>query len=565
VSVRVRFLPEDRTAVSDGPVDLFLAAAQCDIWTEQPCGARAACGKCRVRVVEGTAAVTGADARLLTTEEMAEGWRLGCQLTIDRDMTLAIPRQTRSTAAKSFGDDTLFTDGFKQQEWGKGTGEGRDKGTGQGRDKGTGTGTAIADGGFGVAVDIGSTSLAAALVDLATGRVLATMARVNPQVRYGADVISRIHHATEHADGNAQLHAAVTGAIGEMIADLAGQGGIDTRQVVAIACAGNATMTHAAVGADIAPLGQAPYEGLFTSEQRLSAASLGWPARPGAVTRFLPMVGHHIGGDTVGAILACGIDRAEGWQLLVDLGTNTEVVLGRRDRLIATSTAAGPAFEGANIALGMRAAPGAIDRVRVLANGRLVVGTVANQPARGICGSGLIDAVAELHGAGVIADSGYLRSRAECEAAGVAARVCARVEEPDGGPRRVRLDGDVTLTAQDVRQLQLVKGSIAAGIALVMRHAGVTVDDLDGVHIAGTFGSFVRKQSVQAIGLVPAVDPERVHFVGNAAGVGVRMVLVDARARRRSATIAERCEYLELAGHADYEEAFCAAIPLGGR
>ncbi|MEK6612575.1 MAG: ASKHA domain-containing protein [Gemmatimonadota bacterium] len=549
----IRFLPEDRSTVSDGPIDLFLAAALCDIWTEQPCGARTVCAKCRVRVVDGAAGVTSADARLLTVAEIADGWRLGCQLTLDADVTLAIPPQTRSTAAKSFGDESLFADGIVPNAEAH-VGSSVPAANGESREP--------ADPAFGVAVDIGSTTLAAALVDLTTGRVAGTTSRVNPQVRFGADVISRIHFAGEHADGNAHLHAVVTEAIGEMIADLAGQGGVATGRVVAVACAGNATMTHAAVGADITPLGQAPYEGSFTDERRVPSRELGWPGHRDAVAWFLPMVGHHVGGDTVAAVLACGIDRAEEWQLLIDLGTNTEVVLGCRRALIATSTAAGPAFEGANIEHGMRAAPGAIDRVRVLGDGRLIVGTVANQPSRGICGSGLIDAVAELHRAGVVATSGYMRSRAECEAAGVARRLCERVVESPGGARHVLLDAEVTLTAQDVRQLQLVKGSIAAGIALVVRHAGVGVEELDAVHIAGTFGSFVRKASAQAIGLVPAVDPERVHFVGNAAGVGARMVLVDARARQRAKDIAERCEYLELAGHVGYEDAFCAAIPF---
>ncbi|MFA6166584.1 MAG: ASKHA domain-containing protein [Gemmatimonadaceae bacterium] len=542
MSFRVRFLPEDRSTVADGPVDLFLAAAQSDIWTEQPCGARTACGKCRVRVVAGDAAVTGADERLLTGAEIADGWRLGCQLTLDNDVTLAIPSQTRSTAPKSFGGDALFADGVTPSVEMPGVDEP-----------------------FGVAVDIGSTSLAAALVDLRTGHVRGTTSRVNPQVRFGADVISRIHFAQEHADGNVQLHASVIEAIGTMIADLSAQAEVGAGQVIAIACAGNATMTHAAVGADITPLGQAPYCGVFTNEVQLPVRTFGWDAHPKAMVTFLPMVSHHIGGDTVAGILSTGMDQAESWQLLIDLGTNTEVVLGSRRGLLATSTAAGPAFEGANIEHGMRAAPGAIDRVRVLANGRLVVGTVANQPARGICGSGLIDAVAELHGAGVIAASGYMRSRAECEQAGVSPRLSERLIEAPGTQRRVRLDHDVVLTAQDVRQLQLVKGSIAAGIALVLQHAGVRAEELDAVHIAGTFGSFVRKESVQAIGLVPAIDPERVHFVGNAAGVGARMVLADARYRARARQIAEQCTYLELAGHADYEDAFIAAIPLGER
>ena len=528
--------------MADGPVDLFLAAAQSDIWTEQPCGARTACGKCRVRVVAGEAAATSADERLLTSAEIADGWRLGCQLTLDREVTLSIPPQTRSIAPKSFGGDALFTDGVKPNVDMRGV-------------------TAP----FGVAVDIGSTSLAAALVELRTGQVRGTTSRVNPQVRFGADVISRIHFAQEHADGNAQLHASVIEAIGAMIADLVAQAAVRAEQVIAIACAGNATMTHAAVGADITPLGQAPYRGVFTHEVQLPARTFGWQAHAEAMATFLPMVSHHIGGDTVAGILSTGMDEAERWQLLIDLGTNTEVVLGSRHGLLATSTAAGPAFEGANIEHGMRAAPGAIDRVRVLANGRLVVGTVANQPARGICGSGLIDAVAELHHAGVVVASGYMRSRAECEEAGVSPRLCERLIEAPGSQRRVRFDHDVMLTAQDVRQLQLVKGSIAAGIALVLQHAGVRAEELDAVHIAGTFGSFVRKESVQAIGLVPAIDPERVHFVGNAAGVGARMVLVDARYRERARRIAEQCTFLELAGHADYEDAFIAAIPLGER
>jgi uncharacterized 2Fe-2S/4Fe-4S cluster protein (DUF4445 family) len=613
VAFTIRFLPDDRATVSDEPLDLFLAAARCDIWVEQPCGSKTICGKCRVRVRDGAVPVTPADVRLLEPAEIADGWRLGCQVTLDGDAVLEIPAQTQSTAAKSFGADSLFANGFEPcvashvvASWvaDETTAEAAlDRLAGlienrhgarqplgaapvvlaslvrtledhpqvalvvSGREIVAAEPVEAFDGIFGVAVDIGSTSLAAAIVDLATGRVVASQSRVNPQVRYGADIISRIHFAQEHREGNALLHRTVTQAVGEMIGDLAEQAGVATDRVFAVACAGNATMTHAAVGADVRPLGQAPYVGVFTREQAMEAADFGWPTHPRAAARFLPMIGRHVGGDTVAAILACGIDRSEDWQLLVDLGTNTEVVLGSRARMIATSTAAGPAFEGANIAHGMRAAPGAIDRVRVLSDGRLVVGTVGNQPARGLCGSGLIDAVAELYGAGVIAASGYLRSRQECEAEGVASRLLDRLVQSPDGQRAVRLGGEVILTAQDVRQLQLVKGSIAAGIALVMRHAGVEVSQLAGVHIAGTFGSFVRKASALAIGLVPPIDPEHIHFVGNAAGVGARMSLVDARARRRTWRIARRCEYVELAGHPDYEEAFCEAIPfrVGGR
>jgi len=272
------------------------------------------------------------------------------------------------------------------------------------------------------------------------------------------------------------------------------------------------------------------------------------------------MVRSHVGGDTVAGIVAAGMDCADGWRLMIDLGTNSEVVLGCRSRLVATSTAAGPAFEGANIHHGMRAAPGAIDAVRVMRDGRIAVGTVAGEPARGLCGSGLVDAIAELRRAGVIAPSGYMRKPEELQ--DVPERLAARVATLPDGRRYVRLTDEVWLTAVDVRQLQLIKGSIAAGITLLMRHCGVDRSQLEEVLVAGAFGNFLRKTSALAIGLVPEIDPEHVRFIGNAAGVGARMVLVDRRARARARRVAARCEYVELGGRTDYQDAFMEAMGL---
>jgi uncharacterized 2Fe-2S/4Fe-4S cluster protein (DUF4445 family) len=536
VAFLVRFLPENRSVTLEGETDLFVAAASCDIWIEQPCGSKASCGKCRVRLVEGDAAPTPADLRLLAPDELGAGWRLGCQLTLSGNATLEVPPTTRAVAAKSFGDDSLFGAGF--------------------------TPNVSAAGAFGLAVDIGSTTLAAALVDLASGRVTASSSVLNPQVRYGADVISRIHFAQEHPDGNATLHKAVIDAISDLTSTLCGQTGVDVEHVRAVTCAGNATMTHAAAGADITPLGHAPYLGLWTEERVARAADLGLSMAPGVPVIFLPMVRSHVGGDTVAAILASGLDQGEGWRLLVDLGTNSEVVVGHRTRLVATSTAAGPAFEGANIHHGMRAGPGAIDAVRVMRDGRIVSGTVAGDPPCGLCGSGLVDAVAELRRVGVIDASGYMRKPAEL--GNVPPSLAARVATLPDGQRCMRLTDTVWLTALDVRQLQLVKGSISAGMALLMRECGIAVSDLDEVMVAGAFGNFLKKTSAMAIGLVPDIDPERVRFIGNAAGVGARMVLVDRRARDRARRIAARCEYVELGGRADYQEAFVEAMALQG-
>jgi uncharacterized 2Fe-2S/4Fe-4S cluster protein (DUF4445 family) len=605
VAFTVRFVPDNRSFTSDEPLDLFLAASRCEIWAEQPCGARTVCAKCRVRVVSGDVPVTAADHRLLPAADLAEGWRLGCQFTVASDCVVEIPPQHRAVAPKSFGPARWIGPAFRpaveraiidsprpdnatgralldelgaaiaavrplsasrplvERVWERAEASGQLEVVFQGRRlieaDVPGAGDVL-----GVAVDLGSTSLAAALVDLATGEVLAVTSRLNPQVRYGPDVITRIHFAQSQADGNARLHEAIVGAVGEMIAELVAQTGRPSERVFAATCAGNATMTHSALGADVRPLGAAPYVGIFTREWTVPASALGWPVHPDAHVHLMPMIGRHVGGDTVAATLACDIDRAAHWQMLVDLGTNAEVVIGCRDRIVATSTAAGPAFEGGNISCGMRAAPGAVDAVRVLRDGRLTVGTIASQPPLGICGSGLVDAVAELLRARVIAPSGYLRSREEAAAAGVPEVLARRIVATASGERAVHLAGDVVLSAQDVRQLQLVKGSIAAGAALLLQELGLTADDLDAVLVAGTFGTYLRKVSALAIGLVPAIDPERVHFVGNAAGAGARLALVDARARRRAVRIARRGHYVELAGHPGYEDAFCAAIPFPG-
>jgi uncharacterized 2Fe-2S/4Fe-4S cluster protein (DUF4445 family) len=625
----IRFLPEDRTYVAQQPAELMLAAAACDIWVEQPCGSKTICGKCRVRVLEGDAPVSPADERLLTREEIRDGWRLACQLALASSAVVEIPAITRSVAAKPFGDAELFSGGFRQNIVKRylalePPGENNQhagldlisRALGSPRlladlslvhsaahalrecdhkvsavvntDEGcptlvspalSGTGwgcspelLALEPGdtaarSFGAAVDLGSTTLAAALINLHTGAVVSAVSRLNPQVRHGADVISRIQYAQEHHGGGDQLHGELLGAIRQMLEELAAQASVEPHEIYAVTCAGNATMTHSALGADITPLGQAPYVGLWTREWTVKARELELPINRHGVVRFMPMIRSHVGGDTVAAVLAAGMDRSEGWQLLIDLGTNSEVVIGNRHRMVATSTAAGPAFEGANIHHGMRAAPGAIDQVRISPDGRVVVKTVGNEPARGLCGSGLVDACAELVRMGVIAPSGYMRKPdevAQLVGHGSSARDSLRARcltLPDG-QAAFRLAGEVVLAARDVRQLQLIKGSIYAGLEILRDHLRISLDHLDRVSIAGAFGNFLRKESAQAIGLVPNIDPEKVQFIGNAAGVGARMALVDAEARARANRISETCEYVELAGHPDYQDAFCAAIPF---
>ena len=601
----IRFLPDDRTYQAEQPVELMLAAAAADIWIEQPCGSKTICGKCKVRVREGEAPVSAADERLLTAEEIREGWRLGCQLALSGPAVIEIPAATRSVALKPFGPPDLFARAFRpniakryvelqppdeDNQYASFDIIARALGCTRLRADMSVVQTAVqrlaesdfkvsvvvssdellgieagntADRTYGIAVDIGSTTLAAALVNLADGAVIGAVSRLNPQVRFGADIISRIQYAQEKHGGSAQLHNALISSLRQMMEELAAQAGIAATEIYSVVCAGNATMTHSAAGAEITPLGQAPYVGLWTREWTVPARSLELPVSKRATVRFMPMIRSHVGGDTVAGVLACGLDLSDGWQAMIDLGTNSEVVVGNRDRMVATSTAAGPAFEGANIFMGMRAAPGAIDQVRISPDGRIVCKTVNNEPARGLCGTGLVDACAELVRMDVIAPSGYMKKGDEL--ADVPEPLRARCITLPDGQAAVKLAAEVVLTAQDVRQLQLIKGSIYAGLDILLQHLGISLSDLQQVNIAGAFGNFLRKDTAQAIGLVPQIDPERVKFIGNAAGVGARMALVDAEARERANRISETCEYVELAGHPEYQDAFVAAIPFPER
>jgi uncharacterized 2Fe-2S/4Fe-4S cluster protein (DUF4445 family) len=418
---------------------------------------------------------------------------------------------------------------------------------------------------FGVAVDLGTTTVAAALVDLHTGATRAIHSTLNRQVRFGADVVSRITHTIEHADGTAALQRAAVDTISEAIDALCRQAGVDRREILGLSVVANSTMEHLVLGVSPASLGLAPYVGVWRGERSVLASEVGLELRPEARIWVSPMVRSNVGGDAVAAMLATEMDRDSRLRLLIDLGTNAEVVLGSADRRLACSTAAGPAFEGANISQGMRAAPGAVDFFVIHDDGQVAWHALGDKPARGVCGSGLLDAVAALRRVGAIDGRGWLQPPDE-EA--LPEPVLRRFVQMENGmnaftlvpPERGENGRPVLLTAGDVRQLQLVKGSIAAGTAILCQEMGVGTDEIEEVLIAGAFGNYVRKSSALGVGLVPPVEPERVRFVGNAAGIGARMVLADRDARRRALALGNQTEYLELAGRADYQNAFATAM-----
>ncbi len=617
-SFPVRFLPEDRAYEADADVELYLAAAAVGILVEQPCGSHGTCGRCGVRVVEGAPSPTEAERARFTAEEIDAGWRLSCQLRFSAPAVVEIPGVTRSLAGKSFGAELpphaltrpvvhvgtvpaplLAGETTAQSVLGAlGTSAGLveraltaspaalaelasadaagDMVTAvvQGRE----LVSARAGGArpmFGLAVDVGTTSLAAAIVSLADGSVAASASALNPQVAFGADVISRIRHTLEAPKGGGHLAAAVRKGLATLVAELSAEAVCSPHDIVVAAVAGNPTMMHAWLGVPVGTLGRAPYAALWTDALMVKAGAVGLPVHPNANVMVFPLVRSHVGGDAVAAAVACELDRGLGIEggpsrLLIDLGTNTELLLAHDGRVVATSAAAGPAFEGVSIRHGMRGAPGAIDVVSIRADGHVAVHAIGGVPAHGICGSGLIDAVAELLRTRVVTSSGYLRRAEEIPACpplaarlgqmdGQQAFALVAAEVDEGGP------GPIVITARDVREVQLAKGSIVAAATLLCRHVGIEPAALGEVLVAGAFGNYIRKSSAMRIGLLPPVDAERVRLVGNAAGVGARLALVDHEVLRRGRELAARAEYVDLATHPGYQAAFMAALAFPDR
>lgn len=538
---RIHFLPDGGETVADGPADLAAAAADCGIVLELPCAGTADCGSCRVRVLRGAPAPTAADRTVLGADELAAGWRLGCRLVLADDAIVDLGAAPRLVPPKAFELPGAIDPDREPVR-------------------------AVVVGGAaarGLALDIGTTSLAAAVVDLVSGEVLASRTCLNPQVTFGADVMTRIQRAIGPPAAAGALQRAVRGAIAGLVEALGREAGIDPRTIADVAVVGNPTMMHLWLGLDVSTLGHAPFDSRIAGAVSTRARDVDCPVAPAAPVYVLPGLRCHVGGDAVAAAVAVDLDRRTAPALLMDLGTNSELFLAGPGGLLAASTAAGPAFEGAGISCGMRAEAGAIDAVWIREDGTVVTRVIGQGVARGLCGSGVLDAVAELRRRAVIDRSGYLRSAAELLAHAPDALRARIVETAEG--RAIVLDGDppagrVTLSARDIRQAQLAIAAMRAGTETLMQEAGVRACDLETVFVAGTFGQVVRAPSLTRLGLVPVEDPRRVRAVGNAAGVAARLALLDARVRRRAEAVAATARHVDLARGSRYAETFANAL-----
>ncbi len=603
--VQVCFRPSDREAYVLPGTRLVEAAAEAGLVLDVPCGGEGICGRCRVRVVAGAAEPTPVERERLSPEEIAAGWRLACQSVVAGPTDVVIPTAApqilvpeqrgresllQSPVRKLYvelpppsrGDDlpdvlrleralgagSLAIDLSLLRQIAVRLREAEFRGTAvlvDGRLLDFEPGHTETDA-FAVALDLGTTTLVAELLDLAAGAAWAVEARLNPQIRFGDDVLSRILHVRQNADGLGELRATITSAVDEMIGELCRKAGAPRERVYAIAVSGNTTMQQLFCGVDPSPLGEVPFTPTLGRGVECRAEKLDIHIHPRGDAYVMPVIGGFVGGDTVAGILATGLQECEKPTLLVDIGTNGEIVLLADGRLSAASTAAGPAFEGARISCGMRGCAGAIEKVLV-ADGRLQINVIGDARPAGLCGSGLIDVAAELLRHGLLTPQGRLLPKDELprdapadlldrvvlREGKTAFRLAAEGETADGRP--------IELTQRDLRELQLATGAIRAGIAILLRRAGLTPGDLDRVLVAGGFGNFIRRSNAQRIGLLPCrIERHRIRFVGNTSLAGARLAVLSRQSREKAEELARAAEHIDLSCDADFSREFAEAM-----
>ncbi len=462
---------------------------------EFPCGGRGRCKGCRIKVLEGSLPLTEEGERLLTRAEIADGWRLACRGRAEGDLKIELAQWEAAILA----DDSVFA--FTPQE------------------------------GLGVAVDLGTTTVVAQLLDLRTGHVLAVRTGLNAQARHGADIMSRVEFGA-HGGGQPILEKLIRNQIGKLVAELLAAADGDAGELKNIVIVGNTVMHHLFCGLSLEPLSRHPFEPEQDSVQVFRAEALGWELAGHPTVRFLPSLGSFVGSDILAGVLATKLHESEALVVLVDLGTNGEIVVGNRERLLCASTAAGPAFEGARISMGMRAVTGAISEVSADA-GQVRCRVLGNVPPRGICGSGLVDAVA----VGLDLE-----------------RIKATGRLANG--HSIELAPPVVLTQGDIRELQLAKGAIAAGLRILVQQWGASVDDLSRIYLAGAFGNYINRASARRIGLLD-FPPGKVLPAGNTALLGTKLALFSLHEHDGSyAELRRKIRHVPLNEDAQFQDIF---------
>jgi uncharacterized 2Fe-2S/4Fe-4S cluster protein (DUF4445 family) len=610
--VRVHFEPDGanpRDVRVPAGVSVFDAASWNGIAIDSTCGGHGTCRKCKIRVLDGAVAVSRLDPRAFDPEQLRAGWRLACMASAEHDIRVHVPPLvTRPKAATvGVGRQVILRPAVQKRHVELAEPTLTDQRSDAQRlwdalddlelrtdlhvmrrlttvlraadyevtavivddaliDVEPGDTTARR---FGIAYDLGTTTVVATLLDLATGTPVAVGSMLNPQQPFGADVITRISATMMDPRALDQLTALARQGLHQLATEVCADGGVELTEVYEVALAGNATMTHIALGIDPESLGVAPFVMTSRVFDAVLASDIGVDVHPGARAYLFPALGAYVGGDIVSGALASGMDRDKRTRLFIDVGTNCEIVLSHADRLLATAAPAGPAFEGAAIRCGMRAARGAIEGVKI-SDDDVSLQVIGDVEPVGLCGSGLVDAVAALVQAKLLDASGRLLD-AET-AAHTRPELADRLRKV--GEERVfvlhwpgargDMGGAIYLSQRDVRELQFAKAAIATGWRLLLEEVGLAAADIQQVLLAGSFGSYLAPASAVRIGLVPDIPTLRIISAGNVAGEGAKMALLSIRERAAARGLLEQVHYVELSDRPDFNDRFVDELAFPG-
>jgi uncharacterized 2Fe-2S/4Fe-4S cluster protein (DUF4445 family) len=599
VTYQIEFEPLGRRGPCAENGSLLDCARQLGIGLASVCGGQGKCKACKVRVLKGRVSEPGdVEIEYFSGEQLETGWRLACRAFPQSDITLFVPPESMTTlqrtqtectevfvdldpAVKTYpfelsqatlidlrSDATRLFESLKQKGvyCGKidvdvlrrAPGQLRDwkwKGRVSLRENEIISLSPTSGSSLGLAVDLGTTKIAGYLVDVTTGITLASKGVMNPQIGYGEDITSRMLYAMKSTEGFQRLQNLVVSAIDQLALELCKQAQVEAYDILDMAIVGNTAMHHLLLGLPVAQLAYSPFVPAISESLDIKARDIGSHLNPGIYVHILPNIAGYVGADHVSMLLAIDAGSITRNTIAIDIGTNTEVSLIGKGRIIGASCASGPAFEGGHISHGMRAAGGAIERVRIL-NGETILQTIDNLPPSGICGSGVIDTLSQLYLADLIGENGRLKSdRPHIRKIGNQLEFVL-VEESEGQP-------SVSFTQHDIRELQLAKAAIRSGIQILLESLSLTENDIEDVIIAGAFGTYIDVSSAINIGMLPSLPLDKFRQVGNAAGLGAKMALLSNRKRQQARELASRVEYVELATNSAFMQTFLQSTNLG--
>jgi uncharacterized 2Fe-2S/4Fe-4S cluster protein (DUF4445 family) len=594
--VLLRFLPDGTEVRVPSGTAIFDAASWNGVAIDSTCGGHGTCRKCKVQVLKGDVPVSSVDPRAFSVEELRDGWRLACRAPAREDLAVHVPPlQTRPKAALvGVGRHVILRPAVQKRfvELDEPTMEDQRSDVqrlldaiddlephvplevvrklgGVLRSSGFAVTAVIVDEEmievepgdtsgrrFAAAFDIGTTTVVVTLLDLEAGQPVAVRSMLNKQQPFGGDVISRISATMLDPAALGELRSRVQATLAEIAAEACEEAGVAQEEVYEISVCGNVTMTQLALGIDPEPLSMAPFVVAAHELPPVRASEFGPRVHERAPAFVFPSVGAYVGGDIVAGLLATGLTRDRRLRLFIDVGTNSEIALGSNERVVCTAAPAGPAFEAAQIRCGMRAAEGAIEGVKI-DYGSVELQVIGDVEPIGICGSGLVDCVAELVKAGVLDHSGrFLPEDAVHELGERLTKI--------GEERVFMLAGDIYLSQRDVRELQFAKASIATGWNILFGELGIDPGDIQQVLLGGSFGAYLSPASAVRIGLVPPLALPRIVSAGNVAGEGAKMGALSHRERAEARSIVREIEYVELSGRADFNDMFVDQLAFPG-